>query len=212
MVLVLFFSIFLIFTILFFFILTGTVEYRIEKLSVSNMNKEKKLETKFISYLEFYIFSKLKIIKIKIDQDTLKKLSIKDRFKNMDFKKWKKDNLFSKENRQALKKAQINLKKFKLKLELGTENVLISTSLITIISSIISFILAITIKKYNEKQYKFQITPLYIGENKIKMEFNGIVSVKLVHIIYIIYVLNKKGEWKKNERTSNRRSYGYCHE
>ena len=212
MVLVLLFSIFFIFTILFFFILTGTVEYRIEKLSVSNMNKEKKLETKFISYLEFYIFSKLKIIKIKIDQDTLKKLSIKDRFKNMDFKKWKKDNLFSKENRQALKKAQINLKKFKLKLELGTENVLISTSLITIISSIISFILAITIKKYNEKQYKFQITPLYIGENKIKMEFNGIVSVKLVHIIYIIYVLNKKGEWKKNERTSNRRSYGYCHE
>ena len=213
---VLVFFILILFIISIMFALTGTIKYKIEKLYISNCNKERKLEKKFTSYLEFYLFSKVKILKIKIDQDKLKNSKIKEKLKNINMEKFKQDKNIRKEGLKLIKKLNINLEKFKLKIDIGTENVLISSFIVAIASTIIPLFLSKYVKKYSKENYYFNLKPIYTGENIIKMEFNGIVSIKMVHIIYIIYVYlkktNKKGECKKDERTSNRRSYGYSYE
>ena len=83
--------------------------------------------------------------------------------------------------------------------------------LIAFVSIIISNILKIKVKKIN-KNYYYIISPIYTGENIFKLNLNCIISLKIVHIINIIYMIFKKGRSDRYVRTSNRRSYDYCHE
>lgn len=53
--------------------------------------------------------------------------------------------------------------------------------------------------------------PMYRFGNSINLSLNCIINVKMVHIIYVIYILLKKG-MIKNERTSNRGAYDYSYE
>ena len=84
------------------------------------------------------------------------------------------------------------------------------TFLIPIISTIISIILAR--KKIKTKNQNYQIKPVYNAGNLLNIEFNGIFELNLIHIIKVIYIINKKESVKKNDRTSNRRAYGYSYE
>jgi len=63
----------------------------------------------------------------------------------------------------------------------------------------------------NPKKSEFIVKPLYNLGNSIKFNLNCIISVKVVHIIYVIYILLKKRR-ASNERASNRRSYDYSYE
>ena len=102
------------------------------------------------------------------------------------------------------------LKRFELKIHIGIENVILTSTVVFIISIIISFIL----KKYstkNTKQY-FKIMPKYGDENFIDLQFNGIFEIKMIHIINTICIEKKKRRVEENERTSNRRSYDYSYE
>ena len=63
----------------------------------------------------------------------------------------------------------------------------------------------------NSKENRFIINPLYINKNLLNLELNCIFETKLIHIIYVIYILNEKRRDDKNVRTSNRRSYGYSY-
>ena len=64
----------------------------------------------------------------------------------------------------------------------------------------------------NYKEQNINIYPVYNYQNLLNIEFSGIFEIKMIHIINIIYILNKKEGVKKNERTSNRRSYDYSYE
>ena len=79
-----------------------------------------------------------------------------------------------------------------------------------IFSSIIS--IGISILQVKEEDISYKIEPIYIDQNFIKIVISGIFQLKLIHIINMIYVFNKKGGMKKYERTSNRRSYDYSYE
>ena len=67
--------------------------------------------------------------------------------------------------------------------------------LIPIVSTIISFIIRLKVKEY--KNQSFNIKPLFINQNLVNIEFSGIFEIKMIHIINIIYILNKK---RKKER------------
>ena len=58
----------------------------------------------------------------------------------------------------------------------------------------------------------FNVTPIYNNPNLINIEFSGIFEIKMIHIINIIYILNKKEGVEKNDGTSNRRAYDYSYE
>ena len=84
--------------------------------------------------------------------------------------------------------------------------------IVPIVSTVILFILHKKIKKFQNQV--FTINPIYINQNLVNIYISGIFEIKMSHIINIIYILNKerKKGVNKNERTSNRRSYGYSYE
>ena len=81
---------------------------------------------------------------------------------------------------------------------------------VAIISTIISVL--VSNQKIEENELMYKIEPIYNNQNLIKFQFSGIFKIKMIHIINIMYLLNKKGGINKYERTSNRRSYDYSYE
>ncbi len=210
MVLVFFICTFIILTIL--LLILSTISIRAEKVEVSNLNEEHKIKYDYKVYLELYFFNKLKILSIKIDKDKINKLDIKDKIKNVNFRKVKNDVLNKEELKEIIKTLNIDLVKLNLKIELGTIDVIITSGIIAIIGATLGITLAHVIKEYNKEKLKFEIYPIYQNKNLIKMSLNCIIKVKMVHIISIIYLLLRKRRVEKHERTSNRRAYDYSYE
>lgn len=179
------------------------------------MNKGK-LTYNYEIYIELLFLNKMKIFSGRIDKEKVKKLNskmdLKKKVQNVDFKKMKKEMPKKEELKQIFNKLDIELSKINLKLELGTEDVIITSAIITILASAIGIGLAKVIKKYEKEKYNYEIYPIYQNKNLIKLHLNCIIKVKVVHIISIIYLLLKKRRVDKHERTSNRRSYDYSYE
>jgi len=117
-----------------------------------------------------------------------------------------------KEAIEIIKNLKVEVAKLNLNLEIGTEDVIITSGIIAVLSSVLGIVLAQTIKKYDREKHKYEIYPVYQNKNLINLYLNCIIKVKMVHIIYIIYVLVKKRRVNKYERTSNRRTYDYSYE
>ena len=208
MILVFLFTFLIIFLLIF---ILSSIEFNIEKLIVSNNNNEQKFKKEFLSFIEIKLFSKIKILKIKIDQDRIKK--IKEKIGEIDLKSYRKKGKFNKEDLKILKKLSLKLKKFNFKINIGLDNVFTLSFVIPLLSTIVSMFLANNIKDMKKQEYSYCINPIYNVKNMIDIDFSSIFSIKIVHIIYIIFIyLKKKGEMNKDERTSNRRSYAYRYE
>ena len=120
---------------------------------------------------------------------------------------------FDKKALVAVKELNIGIKKIKLYVDIGTENASLTSILVPALSTIIAIILHKKVKKFENQ--KFQIQPIYSNQNLVNIDISGIFDIKISHIINIIYIFNKekkKGVKENNERTSNRRSYGYSYE
>ena len=74
-----------------------------------------------------------------------------------------------------------------------------------ILVGMISSVLGIIIKRP-----KYEIIPIYTGENLINLKLDGIFTIYLMHYIYSL-ILNRKRR-DENGRTSNRKSYANCYE
>ena len=215
-------------------ILLSTVKITVDKLKISN---DKEGCPARAPLQETEIRNKIDIILNSIDVDA--KLNIKLMFLNkipilkinlgnskiLEVVKYKKikeamakielDDIKDKENLEYfkyLKYLNIKTKKFKLDFKIGTENAIITSFLVTAIASGIGILLSKTIKKYNNKDYKYVITPMYLNKNIIEIGLFCIIQIKMVHIIHIIYLLLKRRRVDKYERTSNRRPYDYSYE
>ena len=160
--------------------------------------------------IQLCILAKIPIVKINITKTKLEKLKIKEKMQKIDINVLKDDKEFDKKILKAIKEAKIIIKKMNLKIELGTENAALTSIIIPVISTLIAFLLKNRIKEYTSQT--FVIRPIYINQNLINIAFSGIFEIKMIHIINIIYILNKKEGEDKNERTSNRRAYDYSYE
>ncbi len=152
-------------------------------------------------YLELYIFGKIKIWKHKI-KSSVNETNIIDKIK-------------PKSNDDKILKDIFNLlKQNKLKLNInayvGTTNVILTSYIISIISGVISILGGII--KNKKSSYKYNIKPIYDMQNILKIELNGIISLKIVHIISILKIISKGKRVNKYERTSYRRINDYGHE
>ena len=198
------------FIILSLIILLVTSKIRVEVEEFKFLSKmPKKRRTNYRLVLKLCILSKVPIIKIRLNKEKITKLKNKGIFRNVGIKEIEKD--LNPENLpKILKENKVDIKKLKLKMELGTENASLTAILVPIISTLISFVIRLKIKEY--KNQSFIIKPLFLNQNLVNIEFSGIFEMKMIHIINIIYILNKKKGEDKNERTSNRRSYAYSYE
>ena len=160
--------------------------------------------------IQLCILGKIPIVQIKITRTKLEKLKIKEKMKKVDINALKNNKEFDKKILKAIKETKILINRMNLKIELGTEDAVLTSIIIPIISTLITFLLRNRIKEY--KCQTFIIQPIYINQNLINIAFSGIFEIKMIHIINIIYILNKKEREDKNERTSNRGAYDYSYE
>lgn len=198
------FSLIIILLLLTFIFLISSVKIEISKLHISNLSNT--LQISFFSKIGIYLFNKIKLIEIKIDDNKIKKLYKSGKISFRDIKNNKQINL------ENLKLIKINVERLKLIGNIGLENAAYTAYLTTIINSIIPVIMLNNAKNYKEENYIYEVKPLYISQNLVNLELNCIITIKIVNIINTIINILKKGRVSVNERTSNRRAYAYSNE
>lgn len=173
-------------------------------------NKNKILNDTFLFKIKLVIFGTLPIINLKINREKLKKLenNLKDKKIKLDINKIGKQ--ITKENINDARKLQMHIEKIKLKINFGTENTILTSFIVPIISTIWSIVL--TKKRVKEEKQRLEINPIYNKGNLVNIVFEGIFEIKMIHIIKVICAKIKKRRVEKYERTSNRRAYDYGYE
>lgn len=177
---------------------------QIEFINLEFISKEK--VRKYDVIIKLYIWSIVPIFKMKLNPKILKKEKLK--LKNLEEKVKVKDKKIFIEFFKKLKDI-IKIKNLEVKIQLGVEDAAVTAILVGIISTILSYLLSVKIKK--PQNQKYEVVPLYKETNLLKINFKGIFDVNMIHIIYIIYALVKK---RRNfyVRTSNRGAYANSNE
>ena len=190
-------------------IIASTLHIQIKNLSVSNM--EPKNTNEYAIIFSLYLGNKIKWIWFRLNDKKVRKMYSKMQLEKLDFKKFRKD--FKVKDLKELPKLQPKISYLNLDANLGVISPVTTSFLVATIASIISIALPYLAKSLKKERYIYNIKPLYYNKNLYKINLNCIIEIKMVHIINIIYIIVKmKRRSDKNERTSNRRSYDYCHE
>ena len=179
----------------FIIIVLSTIKFEIVDFELSNIIQITPKNYKI--KLSFYLFGKIKLFSFKLNSERARKMYSKMNIEKFDIEKGRK--LLTIKNINILKKLNIRLDYLDLELDLGLEDVILTTELITLISTVISNILPHIISKYIPNKYRYKIMPIYINKNAYYIKLNCIFQLKIVHIINIIYIYLKKGKSDKNE-------------
>ena len=204
----LFLKIILIISIFLILIITVKVEVKIQNIKYNSEKvKGERLANNYQIIIKILTLEKIPIFRLKINKSKIEKINAKTHLKQKIKKEIQKQDIakaIEMEKKYDLKKLILEVYKnikletenINLKIDIGTENVVLTSFIIPIISTILAF----TVKR------NFEVQPIYQNKNIIKFELNGIFSVKMIHIIDTICILKKKRRVYKNERTSNRRT------
>ncbi len=210
----LFLKIILIISIFLILIITVKVEVKIQNIKYNSEKvKGERLANNYQIIIKILTLEKIPIFRLKINKSKIEKINAKTHLKQKIKKEIQKQDIakaIEMEKKYDLKKLipevykniKLETENINLKIDIGTENVVLTSFIIPIISTILAF----TVKR------NFEVQPIYQNKNIIKFELNGIFSVKMIHIIDTICILKKKRRVYKNERTSNRRTYDNCYE
>lgn len=209
-------SLLFILIVIFFMLIISTIKLEIKDFIFDSTKSKNKKVSQYKIIIRLKLFNKLTWLKIRITKEQIIKAISNKLVKELILKSMKK----IKENKnievkklKVLKKLNINTDKLKLYIKLDTPNIATTTYLTTIISTVISIILARTASTNNMNNYRYKIQPTFYMQNFLKICIDCIISLKMVHIINIIYILKKKRSVNKyDERTSNRRAYAYSNE
>ena len=135
-VLLFFYLIFGLFFLALLLLLLSTIKINIKELNFNNVAGESrdKLRKKFKIFIEIYLFGKIKIARIILDNNIIKQ--IKSRF---NFKKIK--NNAKKLNKIKISKIlnilKLKIEKANLNIQIGTENAIFTAFVVTFISTIL---------------------------------------------------------------------------
>lgn len=194
----------------------STIKINISKLELSNCKTQGKVVQDYRIYFGLYLFNYIKLMNIPIDKEKIenmpqdKKEKMKRKIKKIEQEE--RGKIKKEQVKELIKKLNPKVAYFNLKTQLGTEDVLITTAIVTILSAVIGMGLAKVIKKYDKDKYYYEIQPIYQNRNIINLKVKCIICIKMVHIIHIIYFMYKIRRVEKNERTSNRGAYDYSYE
>lgn len=215
----------MVFLFVFAFIILITIILLFSKIKI-NVNKfnylsinPKNRKTDYNIIIQLIILKKFPIFEIKFNKNNIMKIEkikqkIKNKFETFDFTEIKKNKEVKKKILKIIKKLKIDIDKINLNIEIGTENAVLTSFIIPIVATLLTYILKNNIKNnvIKSEENKFKIKPIYYNQNLLNILFSGIFEIEMIHIINIIYILRKKEGVKEYERTSNRRTYGYSYE
>ena len=203
-------GIFLLFCILAMLILLSSISIEVEQFYKEN-NKELQLRKPIVFRIK--LLDKITIVKWKITKRKIDQLEKDKKIPHMDLETIEREHIFQKKNRDFIKNLKICLESLSLKIAIGTEDAVLTSYTVALLASAISILLPNIVCMKNRKKCYYAVLPKYENKNEYQIEFSSIIRIKIVHIIYSIYMHKKqvKGE-EKNERTSNRRFNEYSHE
>ena len=191
-------------------ILLSKIQIQIKNIHFNSSKPKGKLDANYKIIIIVYIIKKIPILKINVTQSKLKKLKLKEKVRQAEIDIIQNKKKIDKEILYELRKIKVQIKYWNLELLLGTEDAKITALIVGYLSIFLGIYLNKKISKHENK--KFSIQPVYIGQNILKLIFEGIFEIKTVNIINIIWNLKKKERRNGNERTSNRRTYDYSYE
>lgn len=227
MILVLFLCIaILIITLILTLIFISTLRIKLENMNISNIKKNKSAYSINIS---FYLLNKIKWLAFNISENKIKKITKKIQFKNIDMIKLEK--YLQPSDIKELAKINPKISYLKLEFNLGLEDVVVTSYIVAIISTMLSIILPYVTKEKERKNLYYKILPIYNNKNQYHINLDVIFEVKLINVFKVVYKFYKTGtyyqykslketwieqsqgkECDKNERTSNRRINAYSNE
>lgn len=190
-----------IFIIIFIIIAIHTSKVGIEIINLqinTQFSKDQKINKDSRIYVYLLLFNYFKLFKKEIREINFRNIKLQNR--DIDIK-FLKNKDFKINYKELLKNIKIEIKRINLSLKIGTENAALTAILVGMISSVLGIII---------KRPKYEIIPIYTGENLINLKLDGIFTIYLMHYIYSL-ILNRKRR-DENERTSNRKSYDNCYE
>lgn len=196
----------IIISILFLVLIMSTIKLKIENLQIGNYTNNKQYK----AFIQIYFLNKIKIFSVKVNNQRLKKLYSSKQLEKIDFNKVKENVPINRETISIIKNLKLKIEKLNLEANLGAEDAVLTSYAVAIMASLISIFLPHLVKDMDHNQIRYVINPIY-NKNIFNIYLDSIISLKIVHIIYVIYHLAKKGR-EKYERTSNRRAYAYSHE
>lgn len=209
-------SLLFIIALIFTMLILSTIKLEIKDFIYDSTKPKSKKISHYKIIIRLKLFNKLTWIKIKITKEQIAKAISNKLVKRIMLKrmeKFKENKNIEVKKLKVLKKLNINIDKLKLYIKLDTPTVTTTTTLTTIIATCISIILARTARTNNISNYRYKIQPTFYMQNLLKICIDCIISLKMVHIINIIYILKKKRSVNKyDKRTSNRRAYAYSNE
>ena len=201
--------IFIIISLLLLFFILSKIRIEIKQLQFTTINK-KYINDNYQIILKLRLFNKIDVCKYTITKKKIDKWKVNGKINKIENKIKENKNRIDIKLIDLKDKIKIEMKKLNLKIDIGTEDAVITSMIVPIISFIISMIIKKQVKNYRKQ--KFLVNPVYNNQNFINIIFEGIFEIKMIHIINIIYIMKRKEGVKKNGRTSNRRSYGYSYE
>lgn len=199
-------------------LLFSKIKININKFNYLSINPKNK-KTDYTIIIQLIILKKFSIFEIKFNKNNIMKIEkikqkIKNKFETFDFTEIKKNKEVKKKILKIIKKLKIDIDKINLNIEIGTENAVLTSFIIPVVATLLTYILKNNIKNnvIKSEENKFKIKPIYYNQNLLNILFSGIFEIEMIHIINIICILIKKEGVKEYERTSNRRTYGYSYE
>lgn len=190
---VLVFFIFLIFIIIGLFFSKVSIDICNLKLD----NNLEKINAEFLIKLKLNLYGFIPFIVIKLNELGIKILGIKisySRIFSSEFiaKILKREISKVKTNFKisSIKVLKPDLENINLNLQLGTESFLLTTILVFLASTLLSFSLKNTIKKFDKEKYKYIIKPNFEEKNKFFLEMKGIFKIRTTNIIECVKLYN----------------------
>lgn len=201
--------------------LLSNIRINISQFDMSNNNRQNQIIKDYTIHFGLYLFNKIRLINLTINKKQMQNWSktkkdkiekIKQKIKKVELEEIRKGKIDKKQLKELVKKLKIRVAYFNLATEIGTEDVLITTAVVAILSAVIGIGLSRVIEEYDSKKYFYGIKPIYQNRNMINLTLKCIICIKMVHIIHIIYFLYKIRRVEKNERASDRGTYDYSYE
>ena len=195
---ILFLSFFILSIIIFLLL---NIKLSIVKFKISNINSVGHFQIDLIIKLGLYIGKKIKIFEVCMNKEKLLKNKYILNIKKKNEKKKDIEIINNDDIKNAIKKVKLNIERFNLKLNIGTEDAKLTAILFGVISTIWGVLVPLIYYSKNIKsldEFEYELTPNFSNKNIFKLEFTGQLSIRLLHIIYILYISFKAN--KKSER------------
>ena len=167
-------AVLLIFTIL----LLSKIQIEIKNLKIGNKEENRgRIKDKYEVKITLYFLKKIPILWFRLNDKKIRKISNSKQLEKIDLKAIEKNVKFNKETIQIIKNIKIKISKLNLRIDIGTEDAILTSYLIAFIASLIGIILPHIVQKNKINNCKYIVNPIYQNRNIYHVNLDSIISI-----------------------------------